>query len=322
MNHYEIKQEARRERLEARAERLQREANSAFKRADLSEAASIDDRFSNTNPSIPITPKVSSNNMITEVAEEWFDGQGRIFLAWGILNPNGPTLYCLGERRNGESSQIFFRWLHMLGGRTYFYGAQDAAQLTYEGVFQGALAITEYLSANRLPTPFDTIPSFVIASGGDEGFQKIARRLILADAAATKDWGRELAYTKAFGDNFFDRAGCEIRSAYDESMKKKSLSDSEKDYFKFVEIRYGNIPAFKNAIPPSFTSSTLTDKLFDEWWIAINTVAHCRSCLGQLFEMWRGALSMLTDEMSKTSVPLDQVTHFLSAYNFLVPEKK
>lgn len=39
MNHYEIKQEARRERLEARAERLQREANSAFKRADLSEAA-------------------------------------------------------------------------------------------------------------------------------------------------------------------------------------------------------------------------------------------------------------------------------------------
>jgi hypothetical protein len=39
LNHYEAKQEARRERLEARAERLQREAAGAFKRADLSEAA-------------------------------------------------------------------------------------------------------------------------------------------------------------------------------------------------------------------------------------------------------------------------------------------
>jgi hypothetical protein len=39
MNAYEAKQEARRERLEARADRLRGEASSAFKRADLSEAA-------------------------------------------------------------------------------------------------------------------------------------------------------------------------------------------------------------------------------------------------------------------------------------------
>lgn len=39
MNHYEAKQEARRERLEARADRLRREADAAFKRADMSEEA-------------------------------------------------------------------------------------------------------------------------------------------------------------------------------------------------------------------------------------------------------------------------------------------
>jgi hypothetical protein len=94
------------------------------------------------------------------------------------------------------------------------------------------------MEINCLQTPFDAIPSFVIASGGDEGFKKIAKRLILGDAAARKDWGRELVYTRTFGENFFDRAGCEIRSVYDEAMKK-SLSDSEKEYFRFVEIRYG-----------------------------------------------------------------------------------
>ena len=40
MNHYEAKQEARRERLEARAERLQAEARGAFRRADLREEVS------------------------------------------------------------------------------------------------------------------------------------------------------------------------------------------------------------------------------------------------------------------------------------------
>jgi hypothetical protein len=94
---------------------------------ELSDAAGFDDRVRNTNPSMPITPNVSSDGMITEVAEEWFDGHGRIFLVWGILNPNGPTLYCLGERRNGRNSQIFFRWLLMLGGRTYFCKAQSPA---------------------------------------------------------------------------------------------------------------------------------------------------------------------------------------------------
>lgn len=39
MNHYEAKQAARKDRLEARADRLSAQANSAFKRADLSEAA-------------------------------------------------------------------------------------------------------------------------------------------------------------------------------------------------------------------------------------------------------------------------------------------
>lgn len=39
MNHYEAKQEARRERLENRADRLRSAASAAFKRADMSEAA-------------------------------------------------------------------------------------------------------------------------------------------------------------------------------------------------------------------------------------------------------------------------------------------
>jgi hypothetical protein len=44
--------------------------------------------------------------------------------------------------------------------------------------------------------------------------QGSAQRLILTGASARSDWGRELAHTRAFGDKFFDRAGCEIRASY------------------------------------------------------------------------------------------------------------
>jgi hypothetical protein len=44
---------------------------------------------------------------IVDVESEWWDGDGNIFLTWGILNPGGPTLYLLEMPRfqNGQRHQ-------------------------------------------------------------------------------------------------------------------------------------------------------------------------------------------------------------------------
>ena len=289
---------------------------------DPRDAAPLDDRLPNVNPSVATMASTRRSSEIEEIETEWFDGAGRIFLAWGILNPNGPTLYMIGERIEGDHSRIFFRWMHMLGGRTYLCPPESREELTYEGVFQAAERIRDYLAANQLGTPFAVIPSFVIASSGDQEFRSIAQRLITSDGAAQQDWGKAVAYTRAFGDDFFARAGCEIRVWYDETRKRPAPNQSERDFLQFTEARYGHIPAFAQASPPPFKSSQITEALFSEWWRLIDIVAHGRSALGQLFEMWRGALSLLSDDMKADSVSVDQVAGFLAAFNFMVPEEE
>jgi hypothetical protein len=43
---------------------------------------------------------------IVNVKQEWWDGEGQIFLVWGILNPTGPTLYVLGSREFDGKQRI------------------------------------------------------------------------------------------------------------------------------------------------------------------------------------------------------------------------
>ena len=288
---------------------------------DPKDAARLDDRLPNANPSAATMASTRRPSEIEEIETEWFDGAGRIFLAWGILNPNGPTLYMIGERIEGDHSRIFYRWMHMLGGRTYLCPPEDREELTYEGVFHAAERIRNHLAANRLGTPFAVIPSFVIASSGDQEFINIAQRLMASDEASQQDWGRAVAYTRAFGDDFFARAGCEIRVLYDETRNRPAPTQSERDFLQFTEARYGHIPSFAQASPPPFKSSQITEALFLEWWRLIAPVAHSRSALGQFFEMWRGALSLLSDDMEVGSVSVNQVVNFLSNLNFMIPEE-
>jgi hypothetical protein len=287
---------------------------------DPSGTARIDDRLPPINAPKPNTPVVIPNDQIVEIAEEWFDGEGRIFLCWGILNPNGPTLYCLGDRELNGKRRIFFRWLHMFGGSTYYVKAIDREQPTYDDILDSALAITKYLSERRLPTPFDVIPSFVIANDADEAMKSIAKRLIKSDAASNKDWGREIAYLDTFGDDFFGRAGCELRAVY-ETAKSKSLKEGEnRDFLKLIEAQYGHIPAFRNAAFPDFRSATLTNDVLEGWWGVVDTVKHSRSAMQHLAEMWPGAISQLSGEMAKNAIPFERVVDFLVAYGFNLPK--
>lgn len=287
---------------------------------DQSEVARMDNRHRPSSTPRPGRAAPIAGDEIVEVQGEWFDGEGQIFLSWGILNPNGPTLYCLGEKMMDGERRLFFRWLHMLGGRTYYAKASEGERASYNEIFESASAISKYLSQQSLPTLFNTIPSFVIPNDGDDTIKDIARRMIAADAPDGKDWGREVAYIEAFGDDYFSRAGCEIRTVYEREIANPDITDASRDYLKWVQARYGSIPAFTDAVFPEFRSSSLTAELYDRWWKVVGTTKHSNSALGQLAMMWRGATSMLSDDMATDAVHFDRVIEFQTAFNFSLPE--
>jgi hypothetical protein len=55
---------------------------------DAAETAALDDRAA--TPTAYLGPESNPGDRIVDVRSEWWDGEGQIFLAWGILNPNGP----------------------------------------------------------------------------------------------------------------------------------------------------------------------------------------------------------------------------------------
>lgn len=72
---------------------------------------------------------------------EWLEDAGVVFLSWALFNPNGPTFYCLGLRETGARAEqeIFFRWMHFLGGEDYCLGYVDGADPAGEAQLREAL---------------------------------------------------------------------------------------------------------------------------------------------------------------------------------------
>jgi hypothetical protein len=282
---------------------------------DPSEMEVFDDRTRSpvTNPAVH-SPIPEGETI--EVEGDWFDGTGNIFLLWGILNPNGPTLYCLGDREVNGKQRIFFRWLHMLGGRTT-YAANSTDESTYQDIFDGAVGIQNDLISKYSHGIFKTIPSFIIATGGDETLIDIAQNLITNGPVAKEDWGKERSYLDTFRTDFFARAGSEIRGVYDEEIAKLAAVGKEPtEFLQLTKARYGLIDAFENATFPEFESSELTPKLLEEWSSAMCVPDLQNSALDTLATMWNGAISMLPEEMKAETVPFDRVIDFLDNYHF------
>jgi hypothetical protein len=145
---------------------------------DPAEAAVLDDRAA--TPTAYLGKEIIPGGRIADVKREWWDGEGNIFLAWGILNPNGPTLYVLGNREFDGKHRTFMRWLHMFGGCTT-YAAEAVNKITYQGIYDDAVSIHEHLMRNHEPGLFHVLPSFLTANGGDETLVEIAKRLLARD---------------------------------------------------------------------------------------------------------------------------------------------
>ncbi len=286
---------------------------------DPREAMPIDDRHPKSNAPRSVAARDGDDGDIVEGEEEWFGGEGRLFLFWGILTPNRPTLCCFGERIVRGESQLFYRWLHMLGGVTYSFARQAQEPVTYNEIYDAATRITRYLSQRGLPTMFGMIPSFVVSSGADETIEDIAKRLIAADEPHTKDWGREVTYVETFGDDYYARAGCELRLVYEAEMAKPDRSPEMNRRLETLWRHYGDMPAFRDAVMLRFLSSPLTPELFERWWDVVGSAGHSKAAVGQLAPMWRGAVSLLSDDRTGDAVPFDRVADFLETYNLVLP---
>jgi hypothetical protein len=203
----------------------------------------------------------------------------------------------------------------MLGGCTT-YAANAVETVTYQSIHDDAQSINKHLLQQREPTLFKTVPSFVIASGGDSAVEHIVQRLVCDDTVDT-DWGRELAYVRKFGTNFFGRAGAELREFYDARMAEAKAQGREPDEgVKFLQSLYGHIPDFSEAEIPKATPSPLTSELFKEWWTVVSASDNQKVALTTLKSMWEGAIKMLSKEMKANTVEWDLVLKFLISYRF------
>jgi hypothetical protein len=286
---------------------------------DPSETAPLGDR-SKAPSAPPGAPELIPGGKNVDIKHEWWEGTGETYLTWGILNPNGPTLYILGSREFDGRHRIFFRWLHMLGGCTT-YGGDSVESVTYQGIYDEAESISKHLIANGDNGLFHTQPSFLIINGRDETIAQIAKDLILSSQCTNANWGKHMAYVRKFGSNFFGRAGAEIREFYESEMAKVKYSEEgPSEYLKLVKLRYGSISDFSNAEIPEWTEEKLTSNLFEEWWRLIDSAEFQVKALQSLKTMWAGASSVMSEEKQKDLVPFDNVIDFQIRYGFLLPE--
>lgn len=256
---------------------------------DPAEISPIGDKSKASSQTPEFRPDAVPAGRIVDTRQEWWTGDGRIFLTWAILNPNGPTLYCLGSHEVGGGHRTYFRWLHMLGGVTT-WAAHAREEVTYQDIYDDATAIREHLQAQGDLGPFHIIPNFVMASGNDETLQRIAVRLVReGQAGLTQDWGRFMAYQRRFGEDFFGRAGAEIRSFYERRKSEHESEGTPIDELRMIEARYGHLDAFRNAKIPAVTSSPMTNLLLDEWWASMDSDNYRATSLSALRTMWEGA---------------------------------
>lgn len=210
------------------------------------------------------------------------------------------------------------RWLHMFGGSTT-YAADAVNEITYHSLYEDAQSIDKHLIQNHEPGLFHTLPSFMIANGGDETLALIAKRLLMSGAAAEGDCGRPMAYARQFGSDFFASAATETREVYETMLAEcRARGEEPSEFLKFTKLRYGHLPDFRDANIPTWTETAMTPDLIEEWWRIVSPTEFQVTALVALKTMWEGASQVLSSEARAGTVPWDAVVRFVDDYRLNV----
>jgi hypothetical protein len=181
-----------------------------------------------------------------------------VWVAWTIFNPHGPTLCCLGASTSPKSRpfsrrpshEVFFRWMHFLGGRSYSLGtlpdrSEDQGKALLEILLQGIQ--TAMPSGQPFSWIVNAIPSCVSVSDMPDE-QKLVMRDLFKQAPVVRnvDWGREFHQLSTYKMDLFARAGAEAREAYEKlSRNPEYLTGAGAEYVKAIWVRRR---------PPAFSS--------------------------------------------------------------------
>jgi hypothetical protein len=94
----------------------------------------------------------------------------------------------------------------------------------------------------------------------------------------------------------------------------RSKGEEPSDFLKMTAIRYSHIPDFKDAKIPSWTETSMTPELIEEWWRIVSPREFQIQALLALKAMWEGAPKLLSDEAKTNIVPWDSVIQFIQGY--------
>jgi hypothetical protein len=163
-------------------------------------------------------------------ADDWLKCVGRVLVSWSIFNPNGPTIYCIGFRETGARGEleVFFRWLHFLGGEDYCLGYVNPNEPAFGEDLNEILRYAFTREAGdglRRFALVTCVPSVVVPWVGESWIPGLRDALVKSRAIQEADWGRERYLLTKYGSQLFPRAGEETREGYEHIKADESYFD-------------------------------------------------------------------------------------------------
>jgi len=233
-------------------------------------------------PSTPSSPG-------TFLDRAWQGYQLHLFLAWGIFNPNGPTLNCVGLRWRGDDDapELFHRWLHFTGSGTTVLGqvrpgpeGWDDALRLLQDAFAGP-------DADALVT---AIPTFVV-SNLPECWEGLQWELLAATRTVQQaDWGRELDLLRRHGRDLFARAGEE---AWRE-VRRLQAQDPDALETRLLAARHASVVDPVGPGAPPLPSAPWDAELYDEWKAVAGDADFSAHALILTAHAWVGAIHLVS----------------------------
>lgn len=266
-----------------------------------------------------------SIHKVKRTHDQWLQEKGRILFTWNIVNPNGPTFSCVGLRQTGDGSQVevFYRWMHFMGGEGYVLGFVDASANEIEfadcvrNILQHAFKHECGVVLSRFPL-VSCVPSFVTLPGAVLNDSDVFDLISSSPEFVSADWGAQRYYLEKYGSRFFDRAAEETRNALEVVRANDGIrGQASNDFVKMTEIHRGNLEGFRDWKPNQYSPRAIAAGDAQAWWAYVSGEQFCANCCMQLANAWAGSIYQykFADRSKFIAETFEDVRDFTRTFN-------